>query len=456
MSKKCRVAKCGKFGFKGNLCKRHKGIYIGQQKNAKRKEMHQADPQRKEEFDARRLHTVRRRMGTSPSKYRVQAAAGSSTTVKVKRLQGGSSSLPAVKALSVMLPKLSLVGVALPPDKSSAGVVRSKARTPVTSAGGVVEKGPVEVQSSTKPLPKSSAGVFCSKARTPVTSAGSVVDNHVEVQSSVSNTPLPQSSAGVVRSKARTPVTSAGGTRRLSFADDQGRSLESSSTAPDIIHPEEFPSYPEWIFSCSSNLDAKQREEVKELADLLQAHFIGDYSRSTTHLIVKTDGNNLTGRTPEYLRALVRGTWIVSSDWVKGALADPSYIGPKILSFEALDEETEGKPGAQRARRGRYSDEPLLFDNVEVCLVGEMVSYDIPLLRELIEYSGGRLVSSPTMLTSNGCRCFLVSESPLHSERHRSELTSYMFSSGAQPVSVDYILDCITSHEMLKEEGTET
>ena len=345
-------------------------------------------------------------------------------------------------------------------EQSSAGVGCSSSRTPVNSANGVQGESSPGVGCSSTRTPsnlkkskrvehkKSSAGVGCSPSRTPANSA-IVVPVAVEVESCQ---PPDESSAGVSRSWTQTPVNSAGN-RRLSFADDLGRNLETCSSAPDILHPEQFPAYPEWKFSCS-NLSCKEEEEVKELADLLQAQFVKEYERSVTHLIVKTDDKYMTGRTPEYLRALVRGSWIVSSEWVKEALADPSsYIGQKICSFEALDEETEGKPGAQRARRGRYSDEVELFDSTDVCLVGEMVSYDTNLLKELIEKSGGRLVSSPSLLTSPAGRSFLVSESPLHSERHRSELTSYMLASGALPVSVDYILDCIGSHEMLPVEG---
>ena len=350
-------------------------------------------------------------------------------------------------------------------EQSSAGVGCSSSRTPVNSANGVQGESSPGVGCSSTRTPsksdilkkskrveqkKSSAGVGCSPSRTPANSA-IVVPVEEEVESCQ---PPDESSAGVSRSWTRTPVNSAGN-RRLSFADDLGGDLETCSSAPDILHPEQFPAYPEWKFSCS-NLSCKEEEEVKELADLLQAQFVKEYERSVTHLIVKTDDKFMTGRTPEYLRALVRGSWIVSSEWVKEALADPSYIGQKICSFEALDEETEGKPGAQRARRGRYSDEVELFDSTDVCLVGEMVSYDTYLLKELIEKSGGRLVSSPSLLTSPAGRSFLVSESPLHSERHRSELTSYMLASGALPVSVDYILDCIGSHEMLPVEGKKT
>ena len=180
-------------------------------------------------------------------------------------------------------------------EQSSAGVGCSSSRTPVNSANGVQGESSPGVGCSSTRTPsnlkkskrvehkKSSAGVGCSPSRTPANSA-IVVPVAVEVESCQ---PPDESSAGVSRSWTQTPVNSAGN-RRLSFADDLGRNLETCSSAPDILHPEQFPAYPEWKFSCS-NLSCKEEEEVKELADLLQAQFVKEYERSVTHLIVKTD-----------------------------------------------------------------------------------------------------------------------------------------------------------------------
>ena len=72
-----------------------------------------------------------------------------------------------------------------------------------------------------------------------------------------------ENSAGRSFCRSRTPVNTKGG-KRLSFADEVGGNLQSASSPPDIVHPEKFPSYHQWRFSCS-NLSRQEEEDVKEV-----------------------------------------------------------------------------------------------------------------------------------------------------------------------------------------------
>ena len=212
---------------------------------------------------------------------------------------------------------------------------------------------------------------------------------------------------------------------------------------------------PEWCFS-TVGLSKKETEEVRILATKLGAKFLPSWCSSVTHLIVKSGPNGWVERSEDYLKALVLGLWVVTSDWVSLALTSPIYI-PVIPDYEALDAETKGKPGAQRTRKIRFQElangGSRLLSNVEVCLVGELMSIDLSLFTYLVEESGGRLVSKPALLTSHPGRAFLVVDSPYHAERHRTELMAAMAATGALPVIVDYIVDSICAAEMLPVEG---
>ena len=214
-----------------------------------------------------------------------------------------------------------------------------------------------------------------------------------------------------------------------------------------------FPAYPEWTFGCSG-LDDSQVEEVKELANLLQAGFVEKYSKSVTHLILKTDSQNCAPRTEEYILALTQGSWILSSEWVKFALDEPiTFIGKEMCSFEALDAET-GKPGAQRTRRNRCAGEPRLLSGIELCLLGQPSqpsTVDRHLLDKIVKRSGGCMLRSPDLLQP--VNSLLLVDKSFHLESHQHEVLSRMAASGVYPVNLDYLLDCICSHELLPTGG---
>ena len=90
---------------------------------------------------------------------------------------------------------------------------------------------------------------------------------------------------------------------------------------------------------------------------------------------------------------------MLSSEWVKCALYDPTkFIGKEMCSFEALDAETGGKPGAQRIRRNCCAGEPRLLQGIEVCLLGQPSTVDRDILAKIVKGSGGCIVRSPDLL----------------------------------------------------------
>lgn len=79
-----------------------------------------------------------------------------------------------------------------------------------------------------------------------------------------------------------------------------------------------------------------QVEQVKKLAQMMDARYLTQFKEEVTHVIVKVDEeNNGASKTLKYLQGIAYGKWIVSYQWVIDSLREKKLVNEE--HYEAVD-----------------------------------------------------------------------------------------------------------------------
>eukprot|EP00794_Sanderia_malayensis_P003602 gene3602-4110_t len=189
---------------------------------------------------------------------------------------------------------------------------------------------------------------------------------------------------GVEKEVLRTPVINAE-LKKKNVVQRQGNGFESSVNKMDAIT------------IVPSRLKRKEMSYCKAMADKLGCKFSTVYVPGATHLVMGTDENLAIDRsayTCKYLMALITGSWIIGFKWVLACLK----IG-KLVSEEKF--EVKGDPLSNHqlipklARLSKVKNEPPLFSNLSLSLIGELKASQInkEQLLQILSICGAKVTS---------------------------------------------------------------
>lgn len=100
-----------------------------------------------------------------------------------------------------------------------------------------------------------------------------------------------------------------------------------------------------YVFMCSG-LVRNEQEDVQELALRIDGEFVAGYRASVTHVIVRVNEENRTGKTLKYLQGVAHRLWVVGYQWVVDCKQHGRLLPEE--QYEALDD--TGEPGPKKSR----------------------------------------------------------------------------------------------------------
>ncbi|KAJ1982370.1 hypothetical protein H4R35_000325 [Dimargaris xerosporica] len=104
------------------------------------------------------------------------------------------------------------------------------------------------------------------------------------------------------------------------------------------------------ILIASSNLLPEHLTCLQKLSKRLNISLTSELTNQTTHLVVETNEERMaTKRTKKYLVAVLRGCWVVSTDWVAACLRQSNHVSED--AFEVLGDSKTTIPGGPRRAR---------------------------------------------------------------------------------------------------------
>ncbi|PJF17061.1 Protein BREAST CANCER SUSCEPTIBILITY 1-like protein [Paramicrosporidium saccamoebae] len=187
-------------------------------------------------------------------------------------------------------------------------------------------------------------------------------------------------------------------------------------SAPDtqaLIDQIQFPSSPDDLFArpatqqwsesrsmvlCTSLIKGPALGVVGEFADLFGLRISQQFDEDVTHIITPTK-NQVAKRTLKYLRGVLRGCWLVSSEWVDICLQEGRLLDEKPFEVTG-DEYFPDEDGPRRGRTSKTNGESPLLAGYSFYLYGAFSAPNIDDLQALIMDAGGELIGNIEELAS--------------------------------------------------------
>ncbi|CAK9809000.1 Breast cancer type 1 susceptibility protein homolog [Anthophora quadrimaculata] len=195
-----------------------------------------------------------------------------------------------------------------------------------------------------------------------------------------------------------------------------------------------------FCFVCSG-LVSSQIENVKRLAQMVNAKYLSQFDRNVTHVIVKTDKeNNGANKTLKYLQGVAYGKWIVSYQWVMDTLKERRLISEK--PYEAVDGRTlEAGPRKSRLRENH------LFEEFTFLCIGPYDDVTVEQYQDLLRATGGIVVDSLDALAAEKKRWKII---VIQADIYDYEaIIEWHKQTQAIPIVHDWIVECISRYKLI-------
>ncbi|CAK9806077.1 Breast cancer type 1 susceptibility protein homolog [Anthophora plagiata] len=195
-----------------------------------------------------------------------------------------------------------------------------------------------------------------------------------------------------------------------------------------------------FCFVCSG-LVSSQIENVKKLAQMVNAKYLTQFDRDVTHVIVKTDKeNNGANKTLKYLQGVAYGKWIVSYQWVMDTLKERRLISEKL--YEAVDGRTlEAGPRKSRLRENH------LFEGFTFLCIGPYDDVTVEQYQDLLRATGGIVVDSLDALAAEKKRWKII---VIQADIYDYEaIIEWYKQTQAVPIVHDWIVECISRYKLI-------
>eukprot|EP01129_Flabellula_baltica_P010522 TRINITY_DN4459_c0_g1_i1.p1 TRINITY_DN4459_c0_g1~~TRINITY_DN4459_c0_g1_i1.p1 ORF type:complete len:401 (-),score=76.64 TRINITY_DN4459_c0_g1_i1:232-1434(-) len=188
------------------------------------------------------------------------------------------------------------------------------------------------------------------------------------------------------------------------------------------------------VVICSTNLSDDDTNQLRKIAKRLGATVIDEYDETATHIVSGVvDSSKTIRRTMKYFYGILNGQWIVNNDWINQSYKSKQWISEK--KFE-IKRDTSGP--CDGPRLGRATGKSTLFDSLSIYLHSTDLCPPKKELKQLIEYGGGTVIKR---LKKNGSGIIVICSTKKAMKLRRD----YKI----EPISVAWLLDCVSKYELL-------
>nr|XP_012144204.1 PREDICTED: breast cancer type 1 susceptibility protein homolog isoform X1 [Megachile rotundata] len=197
---------------------------------------------------------------------------------------------------------------------------------------------------------------------------------------------------------------------------------------------------PRLCFVCSG-LVVVQVNQVKRLAQLVNARYLTQFDEQVTHVIVRVDDeNNGANKTLKYLQGIAHRKWIVGYQWVVDSLKEKKLVDEE--RYEAVDCGTlEAGPRNSRLRKRD------LFEGFVFLCIGPYVDVSVDQYRDLLRATGARVVDSLDALTGEKSKLKII---VIQSDVHDYEIIVEWYQKArAVPIVHDWVVECISQYRLI-------
>jgi len=210
----------------------------------------------------------------------------------------------------------------------------------------------------------------------------------------------------------------------------------------------------------SSGLTGISSKSLVSIVEKLRGRIEQQFTPHVSHLVVHVDASGLASRTFKYLEALLRGIYIVSTDWLVQSLSAGKYL-PASNFLAKGDSHCLGGPStaiSNRTSSGGGDSVAVpneIFKNMMVCLFG---AFDSPTQLKLaqiehllrlggakVKHCGGTSSLSPLEAIRGEPRPVIVCDEAID----RDTALTVALQIGSSPVSLPWIIDSISHCQCL-------
>lgn len=186
------------------------------------------------------------------------------------------------------------------------------------------------------------------------------------------------------REKPRKPVVKKC-TSSTQTDDEHGTSLESDFWATSLAGTRR-------LVLCGSALSADEKFLLVEFATMCGATVTKAWNPNVTHVIAATDGSGACSRTLKFLMAILKGIWILKTDWIKACMQSkcPVYEEPYEIGVDSHGCCDGPKTGRLRA----LNNAPQLFNGLRFFFTGDLVLTNKAYIQDLIIAGGGTIIAT--------------------------------------------------------------
>ncbi|XP_058261437.1 breast cancer type 1 susceptibility protein homolog [Hemibagrus wyckioides] len=191
----------------------------------------------------------------------------------------------------------------------------------------------------------------------------------------------------------------------------------------------------------ASGLSAAEQVLLKKFARKMKASVSNQVTPTTTHIIIKTDGDLVCERTLKYFQGIAGRKWVVSFLWISECFKHGKLLAE--APYEVCGDVVNGHDhrGPQKARTA--ADNDLLMKGCEICFQGSFTDMTTDQMEVLVELCGATVVKDPLMFSRKGIRYQLVvvQPSPEDSQSYYAALQKK-----ATVVTRSWLLDSVATY----------
>ncbi|KAJ6853132.1 BRCA1-associated RING domain protein 1-like isoform X4 [Iris pallida] len=217
----------------------------------------------------------------------------------------------------------------------------------------------------------------------------------------------------------------------------------------------------DWML-CGSDLSTSEEEILLKFASLTGSSITGSWKKNTTHVIVSTDVHGACSRTLKVLKAILRGKWVLTIEWIKTCMKDGHFVPEERFEISQVGlGACTSINGPKKGRLNAINKAPNIFSGLRFYFSDHFEPIDRGIWEDLVVDAGGtvlqkeKLTCSRAELSSFESSYFVVNEGyqekwsefeRKEAVRKRSdEAVDMKLKTGFQVVCHTHILDTIAA-----------